>query len=161
MWWKFVPKKWTLYICCFFFVWMSCVICSCVISYNLDFWEGATIYLVNHIFSSVQFSCSAVSNSLRPHELQHARPPCPSSRSSLKLMSIELVMPSSHLILCHPLLLLPPVPPSIRVWCIVGDKYLLSGWMEWMDDIVMGNFKCFYLNIYNYVHFLWVVILRS
>ena len=31
-------------------------------------------------------------------------------------MSIELVMPSSHLILCHPLLLLPPIPPSIRVF---------------------------------------------
>ena len=38
------------------------------------------------------------------------------SRSSLKLMSIELVMPSSHLILCHPLLLLPPIPRSIRVF---------------------------------------------
>ena len=38
------------------------------------------------------------------------------SRSSLKLMSIELVMPSSHLIHCHPLLLLPPIPPSIRVF---------------------------------------------
>ena len=38
------------------------------------------------------------------------------SRSSLKLMSIESVMPSSHLILCRPLLLLPPVPPSIRVF---------------------------------------------
>ena len=38
------------------------------------------------------------------------------SQSSLKLMSIELVMPSSHLILCHPLLLLPPIPPSIRVF---------------------------------------------
>ena len=36
------------------------------------------------------------------------------SRSSLKLMSIEIVMPSSHLILCHPLLLLLPIPPSIR-----------------------------------------------
>ena len=39
-----------------------------------------------------------------------------SSRSSLKLMSIESVMPSSHLILCHSLLLLPPIPPSIRVF---------------------------------------------
>ena len=39
-----------------------------------------------------------------------------SSRSSLKLMSIESVMPSSHLILCCPLLLLPPIPPSIRVF---------------------------------------------
>ena len=38
------------------------------------------------------------------------------SRSSRKLMSIELVMPSSHLILCRPLLLLPPIPPSIRVF---------------------------------------------
>ena len=38
------------------------------------------------------------------------------SRSSLKLISIESVMPSSHLILCHPLLLLPPIPPSIRVF---------------------------------------------
>ena len=38
------------------------------------------------------------------------------SRSSLKLMSTESVMPSSHLILCHPLLLLPPIPPSIRVF---------------------------------------------
>ena len=38
------------------------------------------------------------------------------SKSLLKLMSIESVMPSSHLILCNPLLLLPPIPPSIRVF---------------------------------------------
>ena len=38
------------------------------------------------------------------------------SRSSLRLMSIKSVIPSSHLILCHPLLLLPPIPPSIRVF---------------------------------------------
>ena len=38
------------------------------------------------------------------------------SRSSLRLRSIESVMPSSHLILCHPLLLLPPIPPSIRIF---------------------------------------------
>ena len=38
------------------------------------------------------------------------------SRSSLRLTSIESAMPSSHLILCHPLLLLPPIPPSIRVF---------------------------------------------
>ena len=42
--------------------------------------------------------------------------PITSSRSSLKLMSIKSVMPSSHLILCHPLFLLPPIPPSIRVF---------------------------------------------
>ena len=38
------------------------------------------------------------------------------SRSLLKLMPIKLVMPFSHLVLCHPLLLLPPIPPSIRVF---------------------------------------------
>ena len=69
-------------------------------------------------FSSVQFSRSLLSDSLRPHESQHTRLPLSitNSWSLLKLMSIESVMPSSHLILCHPLLLLPPVPPSIRVF---------------------------------------------
>ena len=69
-------------------------------------------------FSSVQFSCSVVSDSLRSHESQHTRPPLSiiNSRSSLKLTSIESVMPSSHLILGRPLLLLPPIPPSIRVF---------------------------------------------
>ena len=38
------------------------------------------------------------------------------SQSLLKFMPVESVMPSSHLILCHPLLLLPPIPPSIRVF---------------------------------------------
>ena len=69
-------------------------------------------------FSSVQFSCSVVSDSLRPHESRHARPPCPSPTPGVHSdsTSIELVMPSSHLILCRPLLLLPPIPPSIRVF---------------------------------------------
>ena len=60
------------------------------------------------------FSHSAVSDSLWPHGLQ-ASLSITNSRSLLKLMSIESVMPSIHLILCHPLLLLPPIPPSIRV----------------------------------------------
>ena len=69
-------------------------------------------------FSSVQFSCSVVSNSVRPHESQHTRPPCPSPtpQSLLRFTSIESVMPSSHLILCRPLLLLPPISLSIRVF---------------------------------------------
>ena len=45
-------------------------------------------------------------------------------RSSPKLMSIESVMPSSHLILCHPLLLLPPIPPSIRVFSSESTLYM-------------------------------------
>ena len=58
-----------------------------------------------------------MSDSLPPHRLQHARLPCPSpSQSLLKLMSIKLLMPSNHLILCCPLLLLPSIFPSIRVF---------------------------------------------
>ena len=65
--------------------------------------------------SSVQFSCSIVSNSLRPHESQHARPPCPSPTSGIHSDSRPSSQ-SSHLILCRPLLLLPSVFPSIRVF---------------------------------------------
>ena len=67
--------------------------------------------------SSVQVSHSVVSDSLRPHGLQHARPPCPSpTQSLLKLMSTESVMPSDYLILCCPILLLSSIFPSIRVF---------------------------------------------
>ena len=59
-----------------------------------------------------------MTDSLQPHELQHARPPCPSPTPGVhsNSTSIESVMPSSHLILCHSLFLLPSVPPSIRVF---------------------------------------------
>ena len=81
-------------------------------------------------FSSVQFSCSVVSDSLRPHELQHARPPCASpTGSSPRLMSVESVMPSSHLILCRPLLLLPPFPPSI--WVFSNESTLHMRWPKY------------------------------
>ena len=86
-----------------------------------------------------------------------------SSLSSLKLTSIRSVMPSSHLILCHPLLLLPPIPPSIRVFsnestlCMRWPKYwsssfsispskehpgLISFRMDWLDLLaVQGTLK--------------------
>ena len=67
--------------------------------------------------ASVQFSCSVVSDSLRSHESQRqASLSITNSWSSPKLMSMESVMPSSHLILCRPLLLLPSIFPSIRVF---------------------------------------------
>ena len=50
------------------------------------------------------------------------------SRSLLKLMSIESVIPSSHLILCRPLLLLPPIPPSIRVFS--SELALCIRWLK-------------------------------
>ena len=66
---------------------------------------------------SVQFSHSVVSDSLKPHGLQHTRLPCPSpALRACSIMSIESVMPSNHLILCCPHLLLPSVFPSIRVF---------------------------------------------
>ena len=85
------------------------------------------------------------------------------SESLLKLMSIEWVMPSSHLILCHPLLLLPPIPPSIKVFSnestlhmrwpkywsfsfsIIPSKEhpgLISFRMKWLDLLaVQGTLK--------------------
>ena len=87
------------------------------------------------------------------------------SWSSLRLTSIESVMPSSHLIVCHPLLLLPPIPPSIRVFSnesalrMRWPKYwsfsfstipskeqlsLISFRMDWLDVLaVQGTLKSF------------------
>ena len=85
------------------------------------------------------------------------------SRSSLRLMSIESVMPSRHLILCRSLLLLPPIPPSIKVFsnvstlCMRWPKYwsfhfsiipskehpgLISFRMDWLDlPAVQGTLR--------------------
>ena len=62
------------------------------------------------------FSCSVVSDPLWPHGLQHTRLAFIISQSLLKLMFTESVMPSYHLTLCHLLLLLPSIFPSIRVF---------------------------------------------
>ena len=81
-------------------------------------------------FSSVEFSRSVMSDSATPWiTARQAFLSITNSRSSLKFRSIESVMPSSHLILCHPLLLLTPIPPSIRVFsnestlCMRWPKY--------------------------------------
>ena len=74
-----------------------------------------------------------MSDSLRPHGLQHIRPPCPSpSRSLSKLMSTESLMPSHHLILCHPLLLLPPISPSIKVFS--NESTLRMRWPKYWSS---------------------------
>ena len=115
-------------------------------------------------FSSIQFSRSVVSNSATPWIAAcQASLSITNSRSLLKPMPIESVMPSSHLILCRPLLLLPPVPPSIRVFSnestlhISWPQYwsfsfsispssehpgLISFGMDWLDLLaVQGNLK--------------------
>ena len=91
-------------------------------------WQTALLLLVPPQFSSVQ-SLSHVWLFVTPWITAHqASLAITISRSSLKLISIESVMPSSHLILCRPLLL-PPIPPSIRVFsnestvCMRWPKY--------------------------------------
>ena len=113
------------------------------------------------IFSSVQ-SLSCVRLFATPWiEARQGSLSITNSQGSPKLMSIESVMPSSHLILCHPLLLLPPIPPSIRVFsnestlCTRWPKYwsfsfsispskehpgLISFRMDWLDLLMMQKF---------------------
>ena len=119
------------------------------------------------LFSSVQFSSSVVSDSLQPHKLQHARPPCPSPTPRVYPNSCPLsrwchITISS---LGHPLLILLIIFPSIRVFsnesalCIRWPKYwsfsfsispsnehprLISFRMEWLDLLaVQGTVKSF------------------
>ena len=82
------------------------------------------------LFSSVQFSHSVMSDSLQLHGLQHARS-ITNSWNLLKHMSIELVMPSNHLIFCHPLLLLPSIFPSIRVFS--NESVLRIRWPKYWN----------------------------
>ena len=105
------------------------------------------------IHCSVQFSRSVMSDSLWPQACQ-ASLSITSSWSLFRLMSIELVMPSNHLILCHPLFQPPSIFPSIRVFsnesvlCIRWPKYwsfsfsispsneysgLISFRIDWLD----------------------------
>ena len=109
-------------------------------------------------FSSVAESCPTLCDSMN-----HSMPGLPvhhQLRNSPKLTSIESVMPSSLLILCHPLLLLPPIPPSIRVFsnesalCMRWPKYwnfsfsispskehpgLISFRMDWLDLLAVSR----------------------
>ena len=79
---------------------------------------------------SVQFSCSVVSDSATPwFAACQASLSITSSLSLLKLMPIESVMPSSHLILCRPLLLLTPIPPSISVFS--NESPLRTRWPKY------------------------------
>ena len=102
-----------------------------------------------------------MSDCLRPHGLQHARPPCPSPTSSLpKPMSIESVMPSNHLILCCPLLLLPSIFPSIRVFS--NELALHIRWLKYWSfsfNISSSNehpglisFRVDWLDLLAYLH---------
>ena len=128
-------------------------------STSLTFWEMQTKTPMRYHFTPTQFSSVAQSCPTLCDPWIAARQASLSitnSWSSLKFTSIESVMPSSHLILCHPLLLLPPRPPSIRVFSsestlrmrwpkywsfsfsIIPSKEhpgLISFRMDWLDNV--------------------------
>ena len=85
------------------------------------------VYCLRKVFSSVQ-SLSHVRLFVTPWITAHqASLSIINSQSSLRFMSIESVMPSSHVILCCPLLLLPPIPPSIWVFSNIRGFSIESG----------------------------------
>ena len=125
--------------------------------------QQSLLGIQGHIFFFFLFNCSVVSDSLQPHGLQHSSLPCPSLSLGACSNScpIESVMPSNHLILCRPLLLLPSVFVSIRVFsnesalCIrwpkyqrfsfsisPSNEYLISFKIDWFDLLaVQGTLK--------------------
>ena len=125
-------------------------------------YHGKTFLIISQ-FNSVH-SFIRVRLFVTPWTAEHqASKSITNSRSTPKLMSMELVMPSSRLILCHPLFLLPPIPPSIRVFSnestlhMRWPKYwsfsfstspsnehpgLISCRMDWLDLLaVQGTLK--------------------
>ena len=131
-----------------------------------EWWSGVPLPSLDFSFSSVQFSsvtqscptlCDPMNRSTPGLPVHHQLP------EFIKLMSIESVMPSNYLILCRPLFLLPPIPPSIRVFSneptlrmrwpkywsfsfsIIPSKEhpgLISFRMDWLDLLaVQGTLK--------------------
>ena len=103
--------------CCSDFSWLYALLCSSCFSFPSQSFP-------------VQFSRSVMSDSLQPHEPQHARPPCPSPTPGVHWDSC----PSSHwchpaISSCRPFLLLPPIPPSIRVLC--NESTLRMRWPKY------------------------------
>ena len=116
-------------------------------SYDCETWVGSVSQSVQSLSRVWLFATPSIA-------AHQASLSITNSQSLLKLMSIESVMPSSHLILCHPLLLLSPIPPSIQVFsnesalCMRCPKYwsfsfsispsnehpgLISFRMNWLD----------------------------
>ena len=110
---------------------------QCLILNHISIFGGERKFKVDHFANIkyyisiwVQFSYSVMSDSLQPHELQcQVYLSMTNSQSLLKLMFIESVMPSNHLILCCHLLLPPLIFPSIRIFSNVS--VLHSRWPKY------------------------------
>ena len=138
------PRNWT---------WISCIAGRFFTDWTISLCQLSSVQSLSHVWLFVNPWITAHQASLS----------ISNSRNSLKLMSIESVMPSSHLILCCPLLLLPLIPPSIRVFskestlCMRWPKYwsfslsispsnehagLISFRTDWLDLFaVQGTLK--------------------
>ena len=98
----------------------------------VEFWGPSIIRPLGRSLDSMSsssyvcllLSCLVLSDSLQPMAAHQASLSFSISQSLLKFMSTELVMPSSHLILCHPLLLLPSIFPSIRVFWVSSSHHV-------------------------------------
>ena len=156
-------------------MWLKTCKCVTIVSYFKKIWEMPTVLIniVKSCISSVQ-SLSRVRLFVTPWTAAcQASLSITNSQSLPKLMSIESVMPSNHLILCHPLLLLPSIFPSIRVFSnesalhIRWPKYwsfsfsispsnehpgLISFRMDWLDLLaVQGTLK----SLLQYHVYMW------
>ena len=122
----------------------------CLILIHVNYGSQAGSWLLPSQFSSVQ-SLSHVWLFVTPWiAARQASLSITNSRSSPKLICIESVMPSSHLILCHPLLLLPPIPPSIRVFSASASVIPVNiqdwsplGWTGWISLQFKGLTRVF------------------
>ena len=145
--------------CINYFIHVQVCLLDKIAAHGIDF-KG---YIFVILFSSVQSLSLVRLFAVSWIAARQASLSITNSWSSLRLTSIESVMPSSHLILCHPLLLLLSIPPSIRVFCnesalrmrwpkywsfifsIIPSKEipgLISFRMDWLDLLaVQGNLK--------------------
>jgi len=118
---------------------------SCIQKWSLNHWTAREVFSF-YFFkwqapsdSLLLFSRAVMSNSLQSHELHHARLPClsPTPRACSDSTSIESVMPSNHLILCCPLLLLLSIFLSIRIFS--SESALRIRWPEYWSFIYPSN----------------------
>ena len=136
-----------------------CICPSLLYVHFYNFWQFLSVFLYFPLsyFSVCLFTLPFLFNSVQllSHVRLFATPwitarqaslSITNSRSSLRLRSIESVMPSSHLILCHLLLLLPPIPTSIRVFS--NESTLRMRWKCSTVPSMMQDF-CFTFAIVN------------
>ena len=119
-------------------------LCICFHKFNFYCWVSV-FSLQQHsclLKCSVQFSHSVVSDSLQPHELTAAHQAFLSitnSQTLFKLMSIESVMPSNHLILCCPLLLPPSICPHQGLFQWVRSSHQMAKGLKFQFSISPSN----------------------